>query len=196
MEEFRGEASLSEPEMVGLAEDVLSGEPWGGSWPGFADFKQDVMWVALCWALLRRWHNKLGRSFSCMAHLLWNTVPVDVRLFHWASSFRTALRPCLSQHSTDWGEKTLTLHASFPKTAGTDFSYHRWLVLCCCVYAWGLGKHQLTPLFVDSAQALRASFCFKLCRCLHFEKGLLLGLMNIKLKLLFKAAVCSATWTW
>ena len=43
MEEFRGEASLSEPEMVGLAEDVLSGEPWGGSWPGFADFKQDVM---------------------------------------------------------------------------------------------------------------------------------------------------------
>ena len=133
-------------------------------------------------------------DLSSMAQLLWNTVPEDVRLFHWASSFRTALRPCLSQHSTDWGEKTLTLHASFPKTAGTDFSYRRWLVLCCRVSARGLGKHQLTPLFVDSAQALWACFCFKLCRVL--KKGLHLGLMNVKLKLLFKAAVCSATWTW
>ena len=42
MEEFREEACLSEPEMVRLAEDALSEEKWGGTWPGFADFKQDV----------------------------------------------------------------------------------------------------------------------------------------------------------
>ena len=51
---------------------------------------------------------------------------------------------------------TLTWHASKYKVQGMGDSG-----LCCCVCVTSFARW-LTPLFVDSAQAVRASFCFSL----------------------------------
>lgn len=59
MSEYRKEAALSEAEMVSISQEVLLGEKWKGTRPGFADFKKDVGSVAFLLA-----------AFSGRSHIL------------------------------------------------------------------------------------------------------------------------------